>query len=251
MVNRMLGLGLTIVGSVFLIGSAQAADLPVRPVAPHYVAPAPVWSWTGFYIGGHGGAGWGTEQANLDISSLGAGGVTGTFPVADVGTNGFLGGVQAGYNWQWNSVVFGIEGDFTGGDINGTSPCLVGFLNCTAKTNWIGDITGRLGLANDRMLIYIKGGWAWAHTDYDASLAIGPLSIAGSASATHDGGLIGAGVEYAFTPNWTAKVEYNYMDLGTNNITFPITAGGGAGITPTINVDERIHLIKVGVNYKF
>ena len=252
MCKRFVAYGLAILGAVAFIGTAQAADMPIK-AAPYAPAP-PVWSWTGFYIGAHGGAGWGTESATLDVGSLGIGGVTGTFPIGQTSTSGFLGGGQIGYNWQWNSIVLGIEGDFSGADISGSSACAIGLLNCKATTNWVGDITGRLGFAHDRMLVYLKGGWAWANTDYDANLALAGLSISGSASDTHSGGLLGAGIEYAFLPHWTAKIEYNYIDLGSDTFAFPVTASaGGAAITvtPNISVEEKINIMKFGVNYKF
>jgi outer membrane immunogenic protein len=232
------------------VGQARAADLPVksRPLAP---VPAPAWSWTGFYIGAHGGGGWGTAEASLDLGSLGFPGLTGTLPLTSQGVNGYLAGVQLGYNYQMGNIVLGIEGDFSWADINGDGPCLV-VITCSAKTNWIGDITGRLGFTIDRLLVYIKGGYAWADTDYSANLALGPIAISTSASDTRSGGLLGGGVEYAFMPNWTAKLEYNYIDFGNETLIFPITIPViPLTINPAVDIDHRIHVVKVGVNYKF
>jgi outer membrane immunogenic protein len=265
MLKRLIISGLTIIGSVSFLGMAQAADLPVK--SSPYIAPAPVWSWTGFYIGGHVGAGWGTTSATLDASSLSPpappGFLSGSIPLTNISSSGFLGGVQLGYNYQVSPLfVVGIEGDFAWADINGDGPCTVfGGLSfsCKGTANWIGDITGRVGLAYDRLLLYVKGGWAWSDNDYDASGTLpifgpGGVSISGSASETRSGGLLGFGIEYAFTQHWTAKIEYNYIDFGTDTITIPISitgVGGGISLNPSVAIDERINLVKVGANYKF
>ena len=127
-------------------------------------------------------------------------------------------------------------------------------LSCGGTANWIGDITGRVGLAYDRLLLYVKGGWAWSDNDYNVSGNFFPVSLSGSASETRNGGLLGFGIEYAFTQHWTAKIEYNYIDFGTDNIIVPVsitTPGGSIGLSPSVAIDERINLVKVGVNYKF
>ena len=261
MFKRLIISGLAVIGSVSFLGMAQAADLPVK--SSPYIAPAPVWSWTGFYIGGHVGAGWGTTSATLDGNSLSPPfppGALGSIPLANNSSSGFLGGVQLGYNYQVSPLfVVGIEGDFSWADINGDGPCNIGFfgpisLSCGGTANWIGDITGRVGLAYDRLLLYVKGGWAWSDNDYNVSGNFFPVSLSGSASETRNGGLLGFGIEYAFTQHWTAKIEYNYIDFGTDNIIVPVsitTPGGSIGLSPSVAIDERINLVKVGVNYKF
>ncbi|MGC2774166.1 MAG: porin family protein, partial [Bradyrhizobium sp.] len=165
-------------------------------------APVPVWSWTGLYIGAHVGAGWGTVESEItDITGLGGG----SLPLSSRGLNGFLGGVQAGYNWQAGPVVLGIEANFSGADIKGTAPCLI-TLACSAKINWMADIAGRIGFAamNNQLLMYVKGGANWADTDYSARLGTfgggGGLGFASSGSDTRLGALLGMGAEYAFAP---------------------------------------------------
>ena len=140
------------------VSPAFAADMALKgPPAPY--APQPTSSWTGFYIGINGGAGWGTSSSSADLTPLG---LAATIPIASGGTAGWLGGVTAGYNFQAGVVVFGIEGDFDWADIEGNTACLVVF-NCNAKQDWIGDIGARLGVAPiSDVLMYVKGGIAWA-----------------------------------------------------------------------------------------
>ncbi len=210
---------------------ATAADLPIRK-AP---APAPALSWTGFYIGAHVGAGWGTIETEVP---------GGGFALASGTVNGFLGGGQIGYNWQTGPIVIGVEADVSVTNIKGTTPCLIGILVCERKTDWMSTFAGRLGFIADRALIYVKGGAAWANFNHDTSIA--GFNVA---SADHDqwGALIGTGVEYAFASNWSAKIEYNFIKFEKDTVAFT-TAGFG---TTNVDVSEYLHAIKFGVNYKF
>ena len=244
------------VALIALLGtSAGAADL-ARPVYKAAPPPAPIWSWSGFYIGGHVGAAWGTTESELTgISAGGLGGLgTGSFPISQNSTNGFLGGVTAGLNWQvapW--AVVGVEGDFSWTDLKGTTPCVV-VLSCSTKHDWISTVAGRFGVTYDRALLYVKGGVAWSKAKYSAS-ATGLLGAGGfttEVSDTRFGALFGAGVEYAFTPNWSAKIEYNYIDFGHEDYSFPLgVIVGGPGVSADVTVREKIHTIKAGLNYKF
>lgn len=272
-------------GALAFAGAALAADLPARPYTKALLSPAPVFSWTGFYVGGQIGAGWGTSQTNVDVGNtfigapvnqtvnqLIAGNLNLNVPLPQVQMNGFLGGAQAGYNYQSGVMVFGVEGDIIGAGLKGTTVCFL-VLNCTNKIDWIADITGRVGVTvGDRALVYIKGGAAWAGAsvgiNQSASLATGAAfapgivatgSIAGSASHTVFGGTLGAGVEYAFMPGWSAKIEYDYYDFGSQSMNVPITASGGvtgigAGsilIRTPVSVTEQVHTVRAGVNYHF
>jgi outer membrane immunogenic protein len=257
--------------------TAFAADLAVK--APMYAPPAPVFSWTGFYVGGHVGAGWGTTESNVDVGrtifeNFGFNGLALIVPLAQTQMNGFLGGAQAGYNWQAGMWVFGIEGDFSGADIKGNSPCLL-VLNCSTKVNWTADITGRLGAAvGAGGLVYVKGGAAWINRNVNIGNSIG-LSIPdefslsgavnGSLTNTRVGALLGTGIEYNVpTTNWSVKVEYDYMQFGNQNVDVPFTASGGfavAGGGPSgsgsvrfpvnMNLSDSVHTVMVGANYHF
>lgn len=259
--------------AALLAGStlASAADMAVK--ARPMVAPAPVWTWTGFYIGAHVGAGWGETESTLtgvNVSPpIGPLAATFSFPFSQNSRSGFLGGVQAGYNWQSGWAVFGIQGDFAGADIKGTNPCIL-ILSCTSKTDWLATVSGRLGaVVLDRGLVYVKGGGAWMNTDHRVNLpGFGTLLGGGAAAfsgaeltsreSTAWGWMLGMGTEWQITPNWTAFVEYNYIEFDKKNEAFGINqalinAAGGAGTVVTLNADLKntMSIAKVGVNYKF
>jgi len=250
MMKKTLGLLATAALGLGLVQGAAAADLPVK--AAHMVA-APT-GWTGWYFGGHVGAGWGTTESTLTAFSAAGVGVIpplGPLPLSSHNINGFIGGAQMGYNWQFTpNFVAGIEGDFSWSGIDGTAPCLVA-LSCSTKVKWVGDITGRIGLTVDRALVYLKGGAAWAETEYTLATATIPgAAFSATAKDTRFGGLLGLGVEYAVTRNWSAKVEYNYIDFGSSNVT-ATTAAAGVAFTGTASVDQQLHIVKAGVNYRF
>jgi outer membrane immunogenic protein len=184
------------VAALFVAAPASAADVPVR--GPVYkAAPAPVFNWTGFYFGGHVGYGWGDTLAGGDV-------------------DGFLGGVQLGYNWQLSrNWVFGVEADISGTDLNNAFPTHVDYL---------GTLRARIGYTWDRTMFYGTGGLAWNRA-----------SVAGFHD-TDTGYALGAGIEWAFAPNWSAKVEYMYY------------AFDNTAVVPT---DLDISTIKVGLNYRF
>jgi outer membrane immunogenic protein len=234
------------------IQHAAAADLPVK-AAPYVRAPA--FNWTGFYFGGHAGAGFGTSEStltSLNVAGLGIiPGAIGPLPLASHNVNGFIGGGQVGYNWQFSPVfVAGIEGDFSWSGMEGDAPCLV-VLSCGTKVNWVADITGRVGFTVDRALIYLKGGAAWADTEYSVALNLIPgANFSAKGSDTRFGGLLGLGVEYAVTRNWSAKVEYNYIDFGSHDQPLATTVAG-VPLNATASVDQQLHIVKAGVNYRF
>jgi len=237
-------------------GAAQAADMPVKaaPVA----APPPPFSWSGFYIGAHVGAGWGTVESDIPIDGF-------AIPISSHTINGFLGGGQVGWNWQVNPwLVFGFEGQFSGADIKGDAPCVgiaFNLFNCHTKVNWVASAAGRLGFAYNQTLFYVKGGGAWADSNYSADfLSAGVATF--TASSTRSGWMVGAGIEQAFWTNWSAKLEYNFMDFGTDNIGFAFNhscmrATPTAAVVTTgscdvpVDVTQKIHLIKFGLNYRF
>ncbi len=213
---------LLIAGVGLAATSAGAADLGNRQV---YKAPpvAPTFNWTGFYVGAHVGYGWGNSDWHDPL-----------FGAASVKNDGFIGGGQIGYNWQVDpNWVLGLEGDISGSGMSGSSVCYGG-VSCSNDINWLATVTGRVGYSFDRALLYAKGGVAFM--DQDLRLSV-PGLIATS-SETRAGWTIGGGLEYAFAPAWSAKVEYNYMDFGTRSI-------------DGTDVDQTVNAIKVGVNYRF
>jgi outer membrane immunogenic protein len=214
-----------LVGLAALTGTAAAADLPPRPApAPYYKAPvmAPIYNWTGFYIGINGGGGFG--RSNWDS--------TGGF-----NTSGGLVGGTIGYNYQAGQAVFGLEGDIDWANINGTTNnfCPLG---CKTSDNWLSTVRGRLGYAADRFMPYVTGGAAFGDIKANAPGFVG-------ADNDKAGWTVGAGLEFAVAPNWSLKAEYLYVDLGKFN------CGVSCGLTTTNNVSFTTNLVRAGVNYRF
>lgn len=210
-----------------------AADI-ARPV---YKAPPPVvaaYNWTGFYLGGNVGWGWASGDGDLRLS-----GVPGTFSGSG---DGFLGGIQAGYNWQNGPWVFGIETDFQGSAGDGTLSGIAGgnTLVTDAKTPWFGTIRGRVGYAFDRALWYVTGGALYGKSEFDGVVSgFGPFS----SSETFWTWTVGGGLEWAVADRWTAKLEYLYA--GTAN---------DAPSIPTGAIDDGssdTHIVRAGLNYRF
>jgi len=203
------------------LSAANAADIP--RAAPAYKAPVaiPVYNWTGFYLGINGGYGWGRTTWD------GFGSAT---------TSGWLIGLTAGYNWQalGSPWVFGLEGDIDWTNIRGTVACAGG---CETRNRWLGTVRGRIGYAIDRVMPYITGG-----------LAVGDIQANRGGftgvSDTKAGWTLGGGLEAAVALNWTAKIEYLYVDLGS------IGCNAIACGAPT-NVSSRNHLVRAGLNYRF
>jgi outer membrane immunogenic protein len=240
---------------------AFAADLPPRMAAPVYapaMAPAPVFSWSGFYIGAH--LGWGTARKEWSQTSPTTGSSFGNAAAFDA--DGVIGGGQIGYNLQTGSWVWGIEADFTGSDLNGSgvqthfagpSP----LWTSVSDIHWFGTVTGRLGFVWDRVLIYGKGGFAWAdetHSQTFSSNAFPITTQVSSVDKTHTGWVVGGGIETALWGAWTGKVEYNYFDLGTENLGFangsPIPSTSSRA-TDAFDIKQRFHVVKFGLNYKW
>jgi outer membrane immunogenic protein len=213
--------------AVFAAGiqASVAADLGRRPAPMPTKAPAyyaPIYNWTGFYVGINGGGGWGdsawTSTGGFDVSG------------------GMVGGT-VGYNYQMNQWVMGLEGDIDWSNIKGTttSGCALG---CETRNSWLGTARGRIGYAFDRFLPYVTGGAAFG--DIKASTP----GFAGG-SATNVGWALGGGMEYAFTDNLSAKVEYLHVDLGDFN------CGISCGALATDNVSFKSDIVRGGLNFKF
>jgi outer membrane immunogenic protein len=210
-------------------GAASAADIqrPVYKAPPAGVVAAP-YDWTGFYVGGHVGYGWANKSWQDGF---------GLFGISHEAT-GFLGGGQAGFNYQVGQFVFGVEGDMSWSGMSGSTNAFASTFN--TDVDWTATLTGRAGLAFDRWLVYGKGGVAWARDRFSTNFYTFPGT---EVTDTRIGWTAGAGVEYAFAPQWSAKLEYNYMDFGTRSVSF---APGFA-----TDIDQQIHAVKLGVNYKF
>jgi len=221
-----------LLASVAIIGfgaivPAQAADLAARPYtkAPAY-EPAPIYNWTGFYIGGHVGGAFGGDN---NFYSPGF-----TYNGSNDGV--FMGGVQAGYDTQFSANwVFGLEANYS-------------FLDTGSwfANRGLGSVTGRLGYTWGPALLYAKGGYAFRDSKLGVTDAAGvPLAFATTGNRDN-GYTVGAGLEYMFAPNWSAKVEYQYYNFGKTTF--------AAGSPPDVvgaNFRNDEHTVKAGVNYRF
>jgi outer membrane immunogenic protein len=226
--------------------TADAADVragpaPYAPPPPVYVPPP--FSWTGFYLGGNIGGAW----TNRDVSDtlLGAN-------FNDGNNNGvFIAGVQLGYNWQVSNFVVGIEADFDGTEDNNNAgiPAL-GAIQVSSHNRWITTLATRFGVANGPWLFYGKVGGGWVGPD---DFTITNLTTGASITAhnnTNSGWLVGAGIEWAFALNWSAKVEYNHIGFDSRTFTFPVGSLFLVGDT-LVERNREIQTVKVGINYLF
>jgi outer membrane immunogenic protein len=228
--------------------AASAADLKPAPVYTKAPVMAPVFSWTGFYIGGNVGGAWSNTTISDSLFGLNFGN----------GNNNavFVGGGQAGFNYQVSNVVFGVEGDFDWAANNNNSVTgVVGPLGHTftasANNRWMATVAGRLGYAIDRWLIYVKGGGGWvgANSFTVTDLTAGASVTAGS-SNTISGWLAGGGFEWAFANNWSVRAEYDFFGLSGRSFTVPATFPVLAGDTFTTG-RNNIQMATVGINYRF
>jgi len=235
------------VAAVFsvLAASAYAADLGIPAGAPP--APPP-FTWTGCYAGVQGGGGWG--QTNLNDSALVVSPVSG-FTSANTNISGFLLGGEIGCDYQFAANwVAGIEGSAAWTNISGSNagvatPGLAfpDSATFTENTDLLASITGRFGYAWNNWLFYGKGGGAWAANRYSAFDVAQTYDFQGL--ETRFGWTAGAGVEWAFWPNWSIKLEYDYYGFGTRSVTFIDSITGTVG---PLDIRQNIQTVKLGVN---
>ena len=223
---------------------AFAADLGVMPMkAPPPVA-APVFTWTGLYVGANSGGAWSHNTLSDEILGFNF----------STDNSGFIGGGQVGLNWQIGYFLLGVEWDIDGttmsrtsgiatlpgGVVPGIGPVPSQQFQGSVNTDWISTLTGRIGFAFDRWLVYAKGGGAWVQN----SVTFDNLTTGVSASSSRiDGGwTAGVGAEWAFAPQWSAKLEYDYVKLDDFNPTL---------LSDTLKLSRHINMVKAGINYRF
>jgi outer membrane immunogenic protein len=259
------------------VGAASAADLPLKaPPAPVVVDPL----WTGFYIGLNGGYSWGRSETNVTFINTATGLPivlpAGSTTTATFDMNGGVFGGQIGYNWQRDRLVLGVETDIQWSGQKGSAnflcaapvlgPCLPGLtfvpagatgtaMSMQQKLEWFGTLRGRGGvLVMPNWLLYVTGGLAYGEIQTNTTLSgftLNGLAVAGGATtnATKTGWTVGVGLEGRIAGNWTGKVEYLYMDLGT------VSGAVSLAPAPTIaaNWSSKItdNIFRVGVNYQF
>jgi outer membrane immunogenic protein len=210
---------------------ALAADIPARtykapPAA--YTAPALIYNWTGFYIGGHLGGAVGGDNSLLGSDAR------------------FMGGVQGGFDYQFApNWVAGIEAQYSWLNSNTTGIAFPGAVLVTSRNDQLGSVTGRFGYTWGPALLYAKGGFAWRDNPNIGVTTAGLPTTFATTGNNKDGWTVGAGLEYMFAPNWSAKAEYQYYNFGTTTF----TAGPAPIVGSRFRDDD--HTVKVGVNYRF
>jgi outer membrane immunogenic protein len=208
---------------------ALGADMPAQTYkAPAYTAPAMIYNWTGFYIGGHVGGAFAGDNSLQGNDAR------------------FMGGVQGGFDYQFApNWVAGVEAQYSWLNSNNTGVLLPGGALLTSKNNEIGSATGRIGYTWGPALVYGKGGYAWRDNP-NLGVNVAGAPVAFTTNGNHrDGWTLGAGLEYMFAPNWSAKAEYQYYNFGTTTF----TSGPPAVVGTRFRDDD--HTVKVGVNYRF
>ena len=227
--------------------AAHSADLAVKAPPP---PPVPVFSWTGFYVGANIGGAW-VRNDWTDTRFL---------TNFNNNNNGVLiGGGQMGANYQIGNFVIGAEWDFDwAGNNNRTGVVIPGVGNIVVTNNnrWITTMAARFGFAVDHWLIYGKAGGGWVGddnltvTNVTTGVSLTCSTFPNCGNTSNGGWLVGAGFEYAFTNNWTVKLEYDYLGLQNRTFVIPVAAPLLAGDTLTSN-NRNVQEVKVGVNYLF
>jgi outer membrane immunogenic protein len=246
---------------------ASAADMPTK--APVMVAAPAIYNWTGFYVGVNAGGAWGKSDVVTHVNGAGTFYNPGNIPPINangnstVDPNGFTGGGQIGYNWQFNPHwVFGVEADINYFGVKGSRAVSAPYLfnpttgytiNQEVKADWLFTARPRLGWAVNNWLIYVTGGLAVTDLHYNNSYVetFYPSAQNGSVSSTKAGWTVGGGVEYALLNRWSVKLEYLYVEFDNVSSAVPIVAPGGftAPFSNSANLKENI--VRAGLNYKF
>jgi outer membrane immunogenic protein len=228
-------------------GAAMAADVDVA--APVYrVRTYAPFSWTGFYIGVHGGGDWFNKTwfAPLSPTNAAAGCILCPGGAGSHSASGWLAGGQVGFNYQIAWFVAGAEAQISATHLQGSHTFTPGLILNT-KTDTLGTFAARIGIAMDRTMFFLKGGGAFAHDQFWTSTAAAPTFQ--SATDTRWGWMIGVGFEWAFLDNWSVKVEYNHLEFRRNRENFaPVGVGAFAF---DFDIEQTVDLVKVGVNYRF
>ena len=212
------------VAVVGLLGvSALASDLPTKAPVKGTPIAAARYNWSGFYLGANFGGAWTSGSLNIAGNNF-YGGIT-----------EFIGGVQAGYNYQAGHLLVGVEGEFD--ELAFNHPILVAPTLGSVSQNWMSTVAGRVGLVNDRWLLFAKLGGGWVQSN----AAVNLLGSTWNGPATNGGWLLGGGIEYGFKPHWTVKLEYDYLAL--SNWT--------SATIPAVSLNHDLQMVKAGINYKF
>jgi outer membrane immunogenic protein len=264
---------LSSVAALAVTSSAFAADLPARREAPApYVQAAPIFSWTGFYIGANAGAAFNGKNNGFVSNGFAPAAVPNAYYGTAFGggdNTRFTGGAQAGFNWQTSNVVWGLETDINFVDRGNTNnigvpvgaplPYAVINGNNGGNGNWFGTVRGRLGLAFNRSLFYVTGGFAYgANRNNNQSVtyfsggcpvAAGGCAFSTTTNDSNIGWTVGGGMEYAFTDTISAKIEYLHVEMGRKNAVF--TNAANPGFSFTSRDASKFDVVRAGINFKF
>jgi outer membrane immunogenic protein len=264
----------TIIVSLVAASLAVITAAAAEPLSqPTYKAPLsqPTYNWAGFYVGGNAGGAWGSfdpttstylvpgdEFTTTSIAAFNTAGMQSIKP------DGFTGGFEAGYNWQSNNFVYGLEGDIEAFRLRGSAssgpvvyPCCAPFtftINSSASTTWLATARARLGFTSGNWLFFATGGAAFTNLNGNFSFSDNFFGAteAASISTTKTGYTLGGGLETSLSRQWSVKAEYLYVDFGTVS-----TSGiGGVGIIfPTQpffhSIDLKANIARLGLNYHF
>jgi outer membrane immunogenic protein len=243
--RRGLVLSIWSAAAIGLATGTQAADLPVYKAAPK--AAAAIYNWTGFYLGGNVGYGIARNPSQHSSPALFS---DETFTLAPAGA---IGGVQIGFNWQATPhLVLGIEVDWQAGNQKDSQTCISicgpgDYARISQELGSFATLRGRLGWANGPVLYYVTGGWATGRLDTDVARNSGNFGhVQASLGERRSAWTIGGGIEAALAGNWTAKIEYLYLDFGTTAFSFSYF-----GQPVSVLSDIHNHVARLGVNYKF
>jgi outer membrane immunogenic protein len=254
-ITAMKKLLLATIGLVALSGSAMAADLPARPYKAPPPVVAPIYDWTGFYIGANGG--WAQSRSCLNFFD-GTGLINNDFNDICLTRSGGIIGGQLGYRWQAGTWVFGLEAQGDWADLKSDRVLFADPTFRTGiKTDGIGLFTGQIGYTWGPALLYVKGGGAVVNTKATLTslgnsqvLAVALPAFVASASETRWGGTVGVGFEYLFTPNWSVGVEYDHLFMGDRNDNFSCGVANCSGFFNT-RIKQDLDMVTLRLNYKF
>ena len=237
-------------GTVALIALGLAAPASAADLAAYWAPPpmmAPIYDWSGFYIGANGG--WGSAHNCWDVTPFG--GVF--FNDGCVNRSGGLIGGQIGYRWQTGSFVFGLEGQGDWASLRGSHISLLDpTLTERTRVDGIGLFTGQIGYAWNAALIYLKGGAAVTSNRFDLLGTVTGLGF-DSVETTRWGGTVGVGFEYGFAPNWSVGFEYDHLFMGNANEAFnnALLIGHPLFSNALNRISEDVDMVTVRFNYRF
>jgi outer membrane immunogenic protein len=223
--------------------AAQAADMPRKAILK---APPPIFTWTGFYFGLNAGGSLGRARTDWALSGT-------AFGTSSQKLDGFVGGIQEGYNWQFGNFVAGIETDFQGTTERGNASVGGAIVSSTSLPAF-GTIRGRIGVTPvDHVLLYVTGGAAYGDIAFSGTAISGGLVGTAGSNTWHAGWTAGGGIEGAVDSNWSIRAEYLYVDLGsvTNVLTAPPVPASSPPIVAAGSTSVTDQIVRLGVNYRF